>query len=98
MDLADGHVAALKYIEDRSADKGYGKTSVFNLGSGIGYSVSEMVHAMSKACGRPLPHEFGPRREGDLAEYYGDPRLAEEQLGWKTTRTLDDICKGNYDS
>jgi UDP-glucose 4-epimerase len=94
MDLADGHVAALKYIQDRSAEKGYGKTSIFNLGTGRGYSVLEMLSAMSKACGRALPYEFGPRREGDLPEYYGDPRLAEEKLGWKATRTLDDICRG----
>jgi len=89
VDLAEGHVAALRYLEDR----GDNKLSIFNLGSGIGYSVLDMVNAMSRACGHQLAYEFGPRREGDLAEYYADPRLAEQELGWKATRSMDDICK-----
>ena len=88
MDLAEGHVAALKYIESSSTTtpsttapsttaattpsttttttgKGFGQYSVFNLGTGIGYSVLEMVEAMKLASNRPLPYEFGLRRPGD---------------------------------
>ena len=82
MDLAEGHLAALRYIQPSSTDsletsvaktqdgvlrapgKGYSKYSVFNLGTGQGYSVLEMLAAMGKACGRELPYEYVPRREG----------------------------------
>jgi len=89
MDLADGHVAALKFIE-KKADKTY---DVFNLGTGKGNSVLEMVEAMKKASGRPLPYEFGPRRPGDIAVCYAATAKAAEELGWKATRSLEDMCK-----
>ena len=53
--------------------KGLGQYSVFNLGTGVGYSVLDMVNAMKAASGRPLPYDFGPRREGDIAVCYADP-------------------------
>lgn len=94
MDLAEGHVSALKYI-DASTDKakGFGKYSVFNLGTGIGYSVLDMIEAMKKASGRPLPYEFGPRRAGDIAVCYADASLAKEELGWEATRNLSQMCE-----
>lgn len=92
MDLAEGHVAALKYIHGPEG-RGHGKTSVFNLGAGLGYSVVEMIEAMKRASGRPLPYDFGPRREGDVAECYADPTLAQAELGWSAQRSLDDMCR-----
>lgn len=102
MDLAEGHVAALRYMEGEavveakevsSKPRGYGRASVFNLGTGVGYSVLDMIHAMEKAADRPVPYEFGPRREGDIAECYADPALAREELGWQATRGLDEMCR-----
>lgn len=66
MDLAEGHVAALKYMDAA----GQGEYNVFNLGTGNGFSVLEMISAMKEASGRPLPYELGPRREGDIAVCY----------------------------
>ena len=93
MDLAEGHLAALRYMENETS-KGHGKLNVFNLGTGRGYSVLEMIEAMKRASGRPLPYEFGPRREGDIAESYADASLAHQELGWEATRGLDEMCKG----
>lgn len=84
VDLAKGHVAAL------------GQTSAgfnnYNLGSGKGTSVLQLVEAFGRACGHPVPYEFAPRRGGDLAEYYADASKAEAELGWKTEKTIDDMC------
>jgi len=88
MDLAEGHTASLKYMEQ---NKGTGY-SVFNLGTGKGNSVLEMIDAMKKASGRPLPYEFGPRREGDIAVCYASTEKAAKELGWTATRTLQDMC------
>lgn len=98
MDLAEGHVSALKYIENTDPTKrtGFGKYSIFNLGTGRGYSVLEMIEAMKIASGRPLPFEIGPRREGDIAVCYADTRRAKEELGWEANRSLDDMCKGKF--
>ena len=87
VDLAKGHVAALRYL-DRGSE-----FSVFNLGSGNAYSVLEMVNAFQSACGKAIPYVFGPRRAGDVAECYANPYKAMLQLGWKTEKTLDDICR-----
>jgi len=91
MDLADGHVCALKYIEE--GKNGFGKISIFNLGTGTGYSVLEMIEAMKKASGKNIPVEMGPRREGDIAICYANCALAEKELGWKARRNLDEMCK-----
>lgn len=99
MDLAEGHVAALKYMAPRTASSvskmpsGHCKYSVFNLGTGVGYSVLEMVEAMKEASGKPLPYEFGPRREGDIAVCYADAAAAREHLGWAAKRSLADMCQ-----
>lgn len=92
MDLAEGHLAALRYAQGPES-RGFGKASVFNLGTGLGYSVMDMIEAMKRASGRPLPYEFGPRREGDIAECYADPALAQAELGWSARRTLDEMCR-----
>lgn len=101
MDLSEGHVAALKYVAAPSspsstapaaASAGFRKYSVFNLGTGHGESVLDMVKAMENASGKKLPVEFGPRREGDIATCYADPAAAKAQLGWVATRSLADMC------
>lgn len=83
VDLAKGHIAALEKM-----DKG---VQVYNLGSGKGTSVMEMVKAFSKASGKPLPHKIVGRRAGDLAGFCADPSLAKEKLGWETKLTIDDM-------
>lgn len=96
VDLALGHVAALRTLHTHEAGEPANKPEglrIFNLGTGRGYSVLEMVAAMERASGRPVPYQIAPRRAGDCATVYGDVRLAETQLGWKATRGIDDMCK-----
>lgn len=90
VDLAKGHVAALKKVE-----KGSG-VSIYNLGTGKGYSVLDVVKAFSKACGRDLPYKFAPRRPGDIAECYSDPAKAERELGWKAEKSIDEMCEDSW--
>jgi UDP-glucose 4-epimerase len=87
VDLAEGHTAALAYLDKKGP--GFYR---FNLGTGKGLSVLDMVRAMSKACGHEIKYEIGPRRPGDVAEVYADTTLAEQELGWKATRTQEDMC------
>ena len=82
VDLADGHLKALQTI---SASSG---VHVWNLGTGKGYSVLEMLRAFEQACGRSLPYRVAPRRPGDIAECWADPGKAERELGWKAERGL----------
>mgnify|MGYP003704381173 FL=1 len=63
-----------------------------NLGAGRGYSVLEMVNAFSEACGKPVPYRIAGRRPGDLAEYFADPSLAHQLLGWRTQLGIDAMC------
>mmetsp|Transcript_8535 Transcript_8535/g.11708 ORF Transcript_8535/g.11708 Transcript_8535/m.11708 type:complete len:429 (+) Transcript_8535:23-1309(+) len=105
MDLAEGHMSALKFIESplelaakssSSKAAGYGEYSVFNLGSGIGYSVLDMVKGMQIASGKEIAYKVGPRREGDVAVCYADCTKAKEQLGWVAKRTLADMCADSW--
>ena len=96
MDLAEGHLAALRNMVRRASGgkaNGFGKYSVYNLGSGIGYSVLEMLKAMEEACGHALKYEIGARREGDIAVCYADPTKAREELGWEAKRNLSEMCR-----
>jgi len=86
VDLALGHVAALNAL------KGCGLLTV-NLGAGQGYSVLELVRAFEKVTNMVVPYKIVGRREGDIAIYFADATLAEKKLGWKTTKTLEDICR-----
>ncbi len=90
MDLADGHLAALNYLVDHPG------WSVWNLGSGRGASVLEVVHAYEKACGHPIAYQIKPRRPGDVAASFADPGKANRELGWQATRTLDEMCADTY--
>ena len=90
VDLAIGHVKAINYI---FTDPGL---DVINLGTGQGYSVLDMVKAFSKACGKEIPYEIKPRREGDIAMCYADPSKAAKVLGWKAERGLDEMCEDTW--
>ena len=94
MDLAEGHVAALKYMDDSSGNgkSGEGKLSVFNLGTGTGYSVLDMLKAFGKAVGHEIPTVMGPRRPGDVTIYMADPTRAKEEMGWEAKKDLDEMC------
>jgi len=92
MDLAEGHVAALKQLLNKNTTPSTSSFQVFNLGSGLGYSVLDMVAAMKEACGCEVPYTVSARRSGDLATVYADTAKAERELGWKATRSLGDMC------
>ncbi|HDY7695091.1 TPA: GDP-mannose 4,6-dehydratase, partial [Vibrio vulnificus] len=83
IDLADGHLAALNKVGQQAG------LHIFNLGTGQGNSVLEMVAAFEKAAQRPIPYEIKPRRAGDIAECWANPAYAEQVLGWKATRSLE---------
>ncbi|MCL2752500.1 MAG: GDP-mannose 4,6-dehydratase, partial [Firmicutes bacterium] len=83
--LARGHLAALAKLDGMGYD-------VFNLGTGMSYSVLEMVKAFQRASGRPVKYKIAPRRAGDIAECYASPRKAQEKLGWTAELGLDDMC------
>lgn len=85
MDLAQGHLAALAYL------MGHTGHHVWNLGTGRGHSVLDVIHSIERVTGKPLPRTVAPRRIGDLAQSWADPALAARDLGWRATRGLDDI-------
>ena len=87
VDLAKGHVAAIAKVRSQTMCDAY------NLGTGKGYSVLEIIHGLEKACGKKLPYHVTPRRAGDIAECYADPTKAAEELHWKATMDLDQMCK-----
>lgn len=86
-DLAAGHIAALEALENTNI-----AVHTWNLGSGRGTSVLEMLRAFEKAVGCPLPYEIVDRRPGDIATSYADPSKANRELGWSTKKTIDDMC------
>ena len=90
-DLAAGHVAALARLA--STDRA---VSTWNLGTGTGSSVFDMLHAFERAVGHPLPYEVVGRRAGDIAASYADPARANAELGWTATRTIDDMCADSW--
>ncbi len=91
VDLADGHVKAVNNILD--GKKG---VQIFNLGTGKGYSVLDIVKAFSKAYGKELPYKIASRRPGDLAVCFSDPSKAKEVLGWEAKRGIDDMCRDSW--
>jgi len=90
VDLAQGHVAALKKLET-----GCG-LFVVNLGTGKGYSVFDVLHAYEKACGKTLPYVVDPRRPGDIAECYAEPKKALEEMGWKAKLGIEEMCASSW--
>ncbi len=89
-DLASGHSASLKRVLSQTG------IDVYNLGTGKGYSVLELLHAFEKASGRKIPYEFVPRRSGDIASCYADPTKAKKELHWETTRDLNEMCEDSW--
>uniref|UniRef100_A0A0R3WEN2 UDP-N-acetylglucosamine 4-epimerase n=1 Tax=Taenia asiatica TaxID=60517 RepID=A0A0R3WEN2_TAEAS len=87
VDLAKGHVSAVKYLSKFKGCKS------FNLGTGKGHSVMELIEAMEKASGKPVKYRFDARRGGDIAMAYADTTLAERELGWKAEKGLPEMCE-----
>jgi len=90
-DLAAGHVAAIDYMM-----KGHKGENVFNLGTGTGYSVLDMVNAFERVTGQKVPYEIAPRRPGDLATVYASPDRSAEILGWSAKHGLEDMCRDTW--
>ncbi|MDP3891365.1 UDP-glucose 4-epimerase GalE [Nocardioides sp.] len=90
-DLAAGHVAALEHLGAMAEP-----VRAFNLGSGHGTSVLELLRAFERAIGRELPYEVVGRRPGDLPAFWADPSRAADELGWRTTRSVDDMCADTW--
>lgn len=90
VDLAKGHLKALEY-----ADRHKG-TEIFNLGTGIGYSVLDIVNTFSRVNGMEIPYDIKARRPGDIAECYADPKKANEVLGWKAEFGLEEMCRDSW--
>ncbi len=90
VDLAKGHVKALKKIEDKSG------VSIYNLGTGNGYSVLQVVKAFEKACGKTIPYVIKPRRPGDIATCYADASKAKAELGWEAEYGIERMCADSW--
>ena len=88
VDLAKGHVAAIKKVEETEPG-----VLIYNLGTGKGYSVLDVVHAFEKACGKEIPYEIKPRRAGDIATCYADPTKAKKELGWVAQYGIEEMCE-----
>ena len=91
VDLAKGHIKALEKI-DKEGQGLY----IYNLGTGTGYSVLDMVKAFEKATGKEVAYKIAPRRPGDIATCYADPKKAKEELGWTAEKNLEDMCKDSW--
>ena len=90
MDLAEGHLAGLRYLGN--ADGWH----AINLGTGHGYSVLDLIAAFERACGKQLPRKLVARREGDIASSYANAAKAAAELGWRATRSLDEMCQSTW--
>ena len=90
VDLAAGHVAAIKKLAEKPG------LVVVNLGTGNGYSVLDVIKAYEKACGKTLPYVIGPRRPGDIAACYADPKKAREVLGWEAKYGIEEMCADSW--
>jgi len=90
VDLAKGHVAAMRYTGNHTG------CEVFNLGTGVGYSVLDMVHTFIDANRVPVPYEIVERRPGDIATCYADPAKSAEILGWRAEKSLTDMCRDSW--
>lgn len=90
VDLAIGHIKAIEKLTQKPG------LVTYNLGTGRGYSVLEVIHNYEKACKKKLPYVIDPRRPGDIAVSYADPSKAERELGWKATRGIEEMCRDSY--
>ena len=90
VDLAKGHVKAMKKFQEEP------QVRIYNLGTGKGYSVLDVLHAFEKACGKTLPYEIKPRRAGDIATCYADPSKAKRELGWEAEYGIEEMCQDSW--
>ncbi|MFM0777027.1 UDP-glucose 4-epimerase GalE [Streptococcus suis] len=90
MDLATGHLAALEHLENQQS------LEVYNLGTGQGYSVLELIQMMSEVVGQSLPYKIMDRRPGDIATCFADASKAEQELGWKAQFDIKDMCRDSW--
>ncbi|MBR2809893.1 MAG: UDP-glucose 4-epimerase GalE [Solobacterium sp.] len=90
VDLARGHVCAIRKLAQNPG------LVIYNLGTGKGYSVLDVIHAFEKACGKKLPYVIDPRRPGDIAACWADPSKAEKELGWKAQYGIDEMCADTW--
>ncbi len=90
VDLALGHLKAVENCSDKPGVRAY------NLGTGNGYSVLEIIKAFSEACGKELPYQIDPRRPGDIAECFADPQKAKAELNWEATRDIKEMCEDSW--
>ncbi len=90
VDLAAGHVKAIEKLRQNPG------VEIYNLGTGNGYSVLQVVAAFEKACGHAIPYEIKPRREGDIATCYCDPEKAKNDLGWVAKYGIDEMCEDSW--
>ncbi|KAB7887424.1 UDP-glucose 4-epimerase GalE [Poseidonibacter ostreae] len=93
VDLANAHVKAIKYI---NSDQFNIKNSTFNIGTGFGCSVLDVVNAFEKASNKKVPYKLVPRRAGDIAKCYADPSYAKEILNWEATKTIEQMCEDSW--
>ena len=93
VDLADAHVKALNYINSKQFNI---KNSTFNIGTGVGCSVLDMVKAFEKASGKKVPYKIAPRRVGDIASCFANSSLAKEVLDWSAFKTIEDMCADSW--
>ncbi len=90
VDLANGHVKAIDKIKENPGVK------IYNLGTGNGYSVLDVIKAFSKACGHEVPYQIKPRRPGDIATCYADASLAKKELGWEAQYGIEEMCADSW--
>ena len=90
IDLAIGHLKALEKLNTNPG------CVTYNLGTGNGYSVLEVVKAFEKACGKEIPYDLVDRRPGDIATCYADPAFAKQELGWEATMGIDEMCADTW--
>ncbi len=91
VDLALGHIKSLDKINEMN-----GGVKIYNLGTGRGYSVLDVLHAYEKACGRTLPYVIAPRRPGDVDQNFSDPSLAKAELNWSAQYDIDEMCRDSW--
>lgn len=90
VDLAKGHVKAIAKVLNSTG------VNVYNLGTGNGYSVLEVIKAYEKACGKPIPYKIAPRRPGDIPTCYADPEKSRKELGWEATMGIEEMCEDSW--
>jgi len=93
VDLAIAHIKALDYLYQPST---MSHPLITNIGTGVGYSVLDVVKAFEKVSGQKVPHEIADKRAGDIAKCYADPSYAKKLLGWEATKTLEDMCRDSW--